>query len=256
MRPFVIARDVFVICMIALLVLAAKSSVSWWWIAPVCVIYLSLLALGAFNIGWNFFIPARHHGDRASKQIALSFDDGPAKHTEDILDILKTEGVPAAFFSIGSRASDSPDIVKRWHAEGHLIGNHSFEHSVHFDWQSRRKMVAEIECTNEAIKQITGRSPRFFRPPFGVTNPELSHAVTLTSMHTIGWSLRSLDTTVKDAEKLLQKLLKQVRGGDVILLHDSVGHTAAILTAFIQACRERGLTFVRLDELLGLEAYA
>ena len=75
-------------------------------------------------------------------------------------------------------------------------------------------------------------------------------------MHTIGWSLRSFDTKAKDADKLLQKLLSDVKGGDVILLHDSVLLTARILTAFIQACRQKGFTFVRLDQMLGLEAYA
>ena len=75
-------------------------------------------------------------------------------------------------------------------------------------------------------------------------------------MHTIGWSLRSLDTAARNPDKLMHKLLSQVKGGDIILLHDSVAHTASILTAFIHACREKGFTFVRLDKMLGLEAYA
>ncbi len=255
MRPFVIARDVFVLAAITLTILAGYK-ISWWWLAALLAIYGLILFLGATFIRWNFFIPARHYGDRGSKQLALTFDDGPAKHTEDILDLLKAEGVPAAFFSIGNRAEAGPGIVKRWHEEGHLIGNHSYAHSFHFDWQSRTKMIAEIERTNATIKATTGLAPRFFRPPYGVTNPELSQAVTLTSMHTIGWSLRSFDTKANSADKLLQKLLREVKSGDVILLHDSMPHTAAILTAFIRGCRERGFTFVRLDEMLGLEAYA
>ncbi len=186
-RPFVIARDVFVLATIALLILAGNGKVSWWWLAALAAVYGLILFFGATFIRWNFFISARHQGDRNSKQLALTFDDGPAKHTEDILDILKAESVPAAFFSIGRRAEAAPDIVRRWHEEGHLISNHSYAHSFHFDWQSRTKMVAEIERTNATIKAITGVAPRFFRPPYGVTNPELSHAVTLTSMHTIGW---------------------------------------------------------------------
>jgi peptidoglycan/xylan/chitin deacetylase (PgdA/CDA1 family) len=256
MRPFVLVRDVFLIAFIIALVCLAQGWLSWWWSLILGALYLLALVLGAIFIRWNFFIPARHHGDRHSKLLALSFDDGPAAHTADILDVLQSEGVPAAFFTIGQRAAASPEIVKRWHDEAHLIGNHSYAHSFHFDWQSREKMVAEIRRTNETVKDITGKTPLLFRPPYGVTNPELSHAVNLTGMHTIGWSLRSFDTSAKDPDKLLQKLLKKVKGGDIILLHDSVAHTASILTALINACRQKGFTFVRLDKMLGIEAYA
>jgi peptidoglycan/xylan/chitin deacetylase (PgdA/CDA1 family) len=256
MRPFVLVRDVFLIALIVLVICVAKGWLAWWWSLILVGAYLHVLFLGAVFIQWNFFIPARHHGDRNSKLVALTFDDGPTTYTEAILDILKAEGVQAAFFSIGKRAEASPEIVKRWQEEDHLIANHSYAHSFHFDWQNRDKMSAEIRRTNEVLKSIIGKTPLFFRPPYGVTNPELSHAVNLTSMHTIGWSLRSFDTSAKDADKLLQKLLKQVRAGDIILLHDSVTHTASILTAFIKACRQKGFTFVRLDKMLGLEAYA
>lgn len=256
MRPFVLVRDLFLIILVALVVFAAIGRLSWIWIAVLTFLYFSLLVLGASIIRLNFFIPAFHHGSRSVKQVALSFDDGPTTYTEAILDVLKEEGVPAAFFCIGQRAEQAPDVVRRWHEEGHLVGNHSYTHSVHFGWKRRRQMVCEINRTNEVIRRIIGVLPKTFRPPFGVTNPELSQAVNLTGMHTIGWSLRSLDTASRDADKLLQKLLNQVKDGDVILLHDSVVHTASILTAFIRACRQKGFTFVRLDKMLGLEAYA
>jgi peptidoglycan/xylan/chitin deacetylase (PgdA/CDA1 family) len=255
-RPFVLFRDAFVIAAIILIACSAKGLISWWWCLALAVAYLHILVLGALFIRWNFFIPSRHHGSLDSKHLALTFDDGPAVHTEQILNILKTEEVPAAFFSIGNRAEAMPDIVQRWQNEGHLIGNHSYAHSFHFDWQGREKMAAEIRRTNDVIRSIIGKSPLFFRPPYGVTNPNLSQAISLTGMHSIGWSLRSYDTAAKDADQLLQKLLRKVKGGDVILLHDSVPHTASILTAFIHACRQKGFTFVRLDKMLGLEAYA
>lgn len=256
MRPFVLVRDLCLLLLIGLSIACVGGWLSWIWIAVLGFFYVSMLAVGATLIRLNFFIPALHHGDRNSNQIALSFDDGPTTYTEQILDTLKQENVPAAFFSIGQRAVQDPDIVRRWHEEGHLIGNHSYTHSVHFGWKRRTQMVTEIKRANEVFKRIIGVSPLLFRPPFGVTNPELSHAVNLTGMRTIGWSLRSLDTAAKDADKLLQKLLEQVKGGDIILLHDSVTHTASILTAFIKACRQKGFTFVRLDKMLGLEAYA
>jgi peptidoglycan/xylan/chitin deacetylase (PgdA/CDA1 family) len=220
------------------------------------MVFVTILFLGALFIRWNFFVTSLHHGNRAGKEIALSFDDGPGAHTDSILNTLKDEGDAAAFFSIGKHAAAAPEMVQRWHDEGHIVGNHSYYHSFHFDWKNREAMVKEIEQTNATVHGIIGRHPRLFRPPYGVTNPALSHAISLTGMYSIGWSLRSFDTAAKDGDKLLQKLLSQVKGGDVILLHDTMGITAGILTAFIHACREKGFTFVRLDHLLGIDAYA
>ena len=256
MRPFVLIRDAFLISLLCLVLLAWKDYLAWWWIGLLCVLYLGLLVLGAIFIRWNFFVPSLHHGDRSSRQLALSFDDGPAAHTEDILDVLQAEGVAAAFFSIGKHAAASPEIVRRWHNEGHIVGNHSYDHSFHFDWKDRNAMAAEIRRTNETIHNITGQTPRLFRPPYGVTNPALSQAASLTAMTSVGWSLRSFDTRARNADVLLKRITSRVKGGDIILLHDSVSLTAGILTALIHACREKGFTFVRLDKLLDIDAYA
>jgi peptidoglycan/xylan/chitin deacetylase (PgdA/CDA1 family) len=255
-RPFVFVRDAFLLSLFCLALLVWKEYLSWWWIPGLCGLYLGVLAIGATLIRLNFFISSLHHGDRNGRQVALTFDDGPAEHTAEILDVLRQQDVPAAFFSIGRRAAAAPEMVRRLAEEGHLIGNHSYDHSFHFDWQGRGAMLAEIEKTNGTIFQITGKRPRLFRPPYGVTNPELSHAVNLANMISVGWSLRSFDTNAKDAGRLLKRITKQVKGGDVILLHDSVSLTAGILTALIQSCREKGFTFVRLDKLLDIDAYA
>lgn len=238
------------------MLLAWKDYLSWWWIAALCALYLLILVSGAIFIQWNFFVPSLHHGPRNTKQLALSFDDGPSAITTEILDILRNEDVQAAFFTIGRHAATSHELVQRWHDEGHIIGNHSYHHSIHFDWKGREEMVREIRQTNETIFKIIGRTPKLFRPPYGVTNPELSHAVNLTGMRSIGWSLRSFDTSAKNADKLLKRITAKVQGGDIILLHDSIALTAGILTALIQSCREKGFTFVRLDKMLHIDAYA
>ena len=229
---------------------------SWW--AAIIPAFLLLLALaaGAVFIRLNFFLTALHHGDRSSRHIALTFDDGPAAFTGEILDILQSEQVQAAFFTIGERAAANPLLVRRWADEGHIIGNHSYHHGFWFDMLPTRKVLMEINATNAAIKTISGREPRLFRPPYGVTNPAIARAVGTAKIMAIGWSLRSFDTKAKSPEALVRKIMAQLKGGDVILLHDSMAVTAAALTPLIKAARAKGFTFVRLDQLLNIQPYA
>src|SRR5690606_38697127 len=132
----------------------------------------------------------------------------------------------------------------------HILGNHSYEHGFFFDLKRTAAMVAEIEKTNTRIQEITGKRPLLFRPPYGVTNPNLATAVRKTGMVSIGWSLRSLDTRAQNKEQLLRKMLDKSRGGDIILLHDSMKITREILTEFIKRSRQKGFTFVSLDKML------
>jgi len=234
----------------------ARNALSWWWLGIPVLIYSSILFLGAVMIRWNFYVPSLHHGDRSRPMIAISFDDGPASETAAILDILHAEQVPAAFFCIGNKVKAAPELVNRIVSEGHLIGNHSYFHGRNFDWKNRQEMLQEIQATNEAVFSICGKKMQCFRPPYGVTNPELSQAITLSNMQSIGWSLRSFDTRAKTDNGLNKRIQSQLQNGDIILLHDSMAISAGILTGLIRDCRKKGFTFARLDSLLGINAYA
>jgi peptidoglycan/xylan/chitin deacetylase (PgdA/CDA1 family) len=238
-----------------LVVLLLALQLSWWWVVAVVVVYLHLLVLGAIYIRWNFYFKSISKGQN-KQWISLTFDDGPAKETAAILDILKLYNVPAAFFAIGKHVVSQPGLVKRWHEEGHIIGNHSYSHGFNFDWQSAQKMREEIESTNTSIETITAKKPRLFRPPYGVTNPNLGSAVKQTNMHSIGWNVRSFDTSAKDPQQLLARILDRLHGGDIILMHDSMPITKEILTELIIRARQNGFTFVPLDKMLDINAYA
>ncbi|PZF74170.1 polysaccharide deacetylase family protein [Taibaiella soli] len=245
---------IFILLLIALDAGYFFAGFSWGWIVALLVVYVHLLVLGSIYIRWNFYFKSYHSG-KDKKQIALTFDDGPAANTAAILDILKAQNVPAAFFSIGKNAAANPELVKRWQTEGHVIGNHSYNHGFNFDWQSAKTMQAEIVQTNNTIASVIGKKPKLFRPPYGVTNPNLAKAVHRSGMHSIGWSLRSFDTKAKDADLLLKKILSQLKGGDIILLHDSMDVTRQILTPLITEARKKGFIFARVDKMLDLEAY-
>lgn len=255
LRPFRFATIVFIAGLIGLDVMYLAGNIDWWWILVWALLYLHLLVLGAIYIQWNFFLVSYNKGAN-SNRIALTFDDGPATETNRILDVLKAHGVQATFFTIGKRAAANPDMVKRWHDEGHLIGNHSYLHGFNFDWKSTASMVAELQNTNETVHAIAGVTPRLFRPPYGVTNPNVANAVKRTGMYSIGWNVRSFDTKATDGRALINRIVSRLQGGDIILLHDSMPITAEILTDLIVQARQKGFTFARVDTLLGIEPYA
>jgi peptidoglycan/xylan/chitin deacetylase (PgdA/CDA1 family) len=220
------------------------------------VLYVSVLFCGSYFIQWNFFLQSIHAGSPQEKSIALTFDDGPAgEKTARLLDVLKDNHAEAAFFCIGKNVENNHQLLKRIPAEGHMIGNHSYSHHRFFDLFSSRKMLEELNATREICRRITGLSPRFFRPPYGVTNPNLKKAVLQGGFISIGWSVRSLDTVIQQEERLLRKILKAIRPGAIVLLHDTSDTTLAILPQLLATIRSRGYSIVRLDKMLKLNPY-
>jgi peptidoglycan/xylan/chitin deacetylase (PgdA/CDA1 family) len=229
----------------------------WWYFAALTAIFIAIVSAGSSRISSGYHIKAICRGRTGRKEIAITFDDGPlAPATAHILDILKANEVPAAFFCIGSRMKDSPGLLRRIHEEGHLIGNHSFNHGFFFDLYGRKRLARELRETAEMTRQLTGMKPLYFRPPYGVTTPSLAAAIKAEGCHCIGWNVRSLDTVTKDGGQLLSKALKSIRPGDIVLFHDTVKITAGILQQYIDAVHEQGFRFVRLDQLLQIPAYA
>lgn len=232
------------------------DSLHWSWLLVVSILFLSIHFVGVVHIQYNYFVKSFNNGDANKKEIALTFDDGPVASSNAILDILAQESVPAAFFCIGKNIEHNKETLKRIDREGHIVGNHSYEHGFMFDWQSSKKMAADINKANDSILDVIGKKPLLFRPPYGITNPNLARAIRATKMHSIGWSLRSYDTTTNNANKLLSRVAGNIKAGDMILLHDSMPVTVEILTELITSAKQKGFTFVRIDDLLGIKAYA
>ena len=226
------------------------------WFIALLLIYTAVLFYGSFYIRSNFFLKVFSAGNTTEKKIALSFDDGPsAEFTPKILQILKDHNVTATFFLIGENAAKHPQLTKQVIDEGHLIGNHTFYHSNWFDLQSAKTMKAEMQQTQDLVHHITGKQMNWFRPPYGVTNPNVKKAVKAMGYRSIGWNVRSLDTMIKDHDKLLERLKKMIRPGAVILLHDTQKVTAEILHDLIQYVKAEGYEITGLDKLLDLQPY-
>ncbi len=226
------------------------------WYVGIGIVLLLLLIAGSICIRLEFYIKSYSAGDRKQKKVALSFDDGPdSDYTPVILDLLKQQGIQAAFFVVGNKLENNIKIIRRIDQEGHIMGGHSFSHHFFFDLFTARRIKIELEHTEEMIMKITGKKMRLFRPPYGVTNPVLARVIRKLGYHVIGWSLKSKDTVTGDSQALLERLQKKVRGGDLILFHDIKPVLQGVLPSFINFLKSEKYQIVRPDQLLNLEAY-
>lgn len=223
----------------------------------ICIIIalIGFLAYGSMNISSDYYCTVLCNANTDEKKIALTFDDGPDKTvTPAILDVLKKHDVRAAFFIIGHKAEENPDLIRKIDDEGHIVGSHSYSHHFFFDLFGSQKMIIELQKTDAVLKQILNKKIRMFRPPYGVTNPPLARALKEMKYHIIGWSLRSKDTVPGD-DRLFERLIKWVKPGDIIIFHDTKAQTVKVLDKFIIFAREKNFSFERVDTLLKIEPY-
>lgn len=231
----------------------------FWAIAILSLGYLIIVGLGAAFIQWHFFLSAFCHGDRNGKQIALTFDDGPdAASTPALLDLLANHSIKATFFCVGQKVLAEPELARRIIDEGHQIGNHSHRHSWWINFLTAQPMLNEIRLAQSVIHKTTGINPVIYRPPMGLTNPHLRKALRASGLTCVGWDVRSLDKTHRNAANILRRITGKTTGGSVILLHDGGAKPEkllAIVSALIANLQQHGYNFVRIDNLMG-EMYA
>lgn len=210
----------------------------------IVVIFIVLPALILFsaslNMGWGFYMPAITKLNAGEKEIMLTFDDGPHPlYTPAVLDILKERGEKAVFFCIGERAFENPELIMRMVNEGHKVGIHSMNHSAGFTFASKSMVEGDIESCRKILSDISGTTIELFRPPFGVTNPNIARAIKKLNLKNIGWSIRSFDT-VSDSNKVVKKIDKELHNGAVVLLHDRLPSAPVTLTGILDVFEKRG----------------
>jgi peptidoglycan/xylan/chitin deacetylase (PgdA/CDA1 family) len=157
---------------------------------------------------------------RGSKQIALTYDDGPNDpHTLRLLEVLATHGARATFFLIGKFVAERPDIVREIAKAGHTIGNHSFTHP-NLIFCSTEETRGQLERCQQAVGGATGQVPSLFRPPFGGRRPQTFAIARSLGLEPVMWSITGFDWNAPPAERIVKRVSPHIRGGDVILLHD------------------------------------
>lgn len=185
--------------------------------------------------------------DEEHPKIALTFDDGPHPvYTEELLDGLKKRKVLATFFLIGNNIEGNEEIVKRMAKEGHLIGSHTYNH-VQLNKLSESKAKEEVLKGCNKIYEATGVYTSFVRPPFGAWKKNLDFCVTMIP---VSWNVDSLDWKLQNTEKIVKRVVKDVKEGDIILMHDIFETSVQAAFQIIDALEKENYEFVTVDELL------
>lgn len=201
----------------------------------------------------------------APPRVALTFDDGPSSGpTDAILDILRDENVPAAFFVIGRNVASAPHLLKRMHDEGHVIGNHTYDHAHWGGFAGAEYWDQQLGRTDDVIEQHIGVRCAMFRPPLGIKTFWLTGVLKHRGQTMVTWSSKARDGVTTTVDEILKRLLPNASAGDIMLLHDGFDpHSPRdpqpsidCLRPLIRSLREKGFQIVRLDELIDIEPYA
>jgi peptidoglycan/xylan/chitin deacetylase (PgdA/CDA1 family) len=190
-------------------------------------------------------------------EVALTFDDGPHPEiTPRVLDLLARFGATASFFCIGSRADRYPALTREIRERGHSIENHTHTHPLGFALRPLSLIAREIDDAGSALRRAAGAAPRFFRAPAGIRSPLLDPALAIRGLRYVSWSRRSFDWVDSKQDRVLRRLLRGLRAGDILVLHDgSPARTddggaviLAVLPALLCALRDRGFRAVSLPD--------
>lgn len=181
------------------------------------------------------------------RQIALTFDDGPhPRYTKLLLDGLKKRGVAATFFVVGKNISGNEELIARMEQEGHLIGNHTYDH-VKISDLSAEQACAQVERTSALVREITGKDTEFIRPPFGEWNKDMECSFTMIP---VLWSVDPLDWTTENTSLIKERILKDVQEGDIILMHDYYRSSVDAALDVVDALLAQGYEFVTVDRMI------
>jgi peptidoglycan/xylan/chitin deacetylase (PgdA/CDA1 family) len=246
-------RSAVGVFLITLLIVVIEPA---WTLIPL-VSFMVLCFLAPFLPRFGFYLPIVSGGISGQNAVALTFDDGPDPLTTPILlQLLQAYDVTATFFVIGRRVQAYPELIQAILRAGHSLGNHSFSHDSLVMFKGYRQVEKEVTTTQRLIQQF-GVTPLIFRPPAGITYPGLRKVLQKCNLWAVNFSCRAFDRGNRSIKHLSKRILKRVRAGDIILLHDSAPPQCehckdwiVQIEAIILGLKARGLKIKPLDELI------
>ena len=187
--------------------------------------------------------------DPTKPMIALTFDDGPSAHTDRLLDIFKKYGGKGTFFVVGYLIDSRPETLKRIAAEGHEIGNHSWNHKQ-LTTLDEKELTDQIMKTRAKIYDITGVDVHIMRPPYGAHNEFVRGVAAKLGVPFINWSVDTVDWKTKNAQAVYNEIMKNAKNGSIILCHDLHKTTVDAMETVIPKLIADGYQLVTVSELL------
>ena len=185
---------------------------------------------------------------KGKKVIALTFDDGPSRYTEKLLDILEENDAKATFFVLGYKIEDRMDTVKRISRNGHSIGIHGYTHKL-FTKLSEEEINYEIEETRNILENIINDKVNFIRVPYGSINEKTKAVIEKHDLTSILWNIDSKDWKLRNKEKIKKRVVKQAKDRKIILMHDTYSFSVNAAKGIIEDLKKDGFYFVTIDEL-------
>ena len=184
------------------------------------------------------------------KLLCFTFDDGPrSKTTSILLDNLDKYNARVTFFTLGMRIEDNKDVLKRAYLMGDDIGSHTYSHKDLTDLKDK-KLLEEVNNTNDKINKILGVTPKYIRPPYGSVN---NHVKKLYNMKTILWNVDSLDWKLKNRNKIKDEIVKHAKNGNIILVHDIYEESVYGALMAMEELKKDGYNFVTISEMAYLK---
>lgn len=249
-----INTGVFLTVLILLAGYSFYNPLPWWcFLVPIGIWFVAAV-FGSVFVQSGYHIKTISKSKTTLKKVAITFDDGPTPETEKVLDLLRKYNVKATFFCIGKQVERYPEILQKVINEGHTVGNHTYNHSSKMGFYPVEKIFEELSSTDEIIKKH-GSKPLLFRPPFGVTNPNLAKAIKQSGHKVIGWNVRSLDAVIKDEHKIFNRIKRRLAPGSIILLHDTSQKSVNVLEQLLILLQQQNYEAVTVNELLNISAY-
>lgn len=180
-------------------------------------------------------------------RVALTFDDGPHRiYTKNLLDGLRERGVKATFFVVGENIPGNEDLIQQMEADGHLIGNHTYDHAD-ISKLSDEENCRELQKTSDLVKEITGYGTAYVRPPFGNWKDTMDCRVTMIS---VKWTIDTLDWKSKNVAEIIGKVMQQISDYDIILMHDYYETSVEAALQIVDRLQEEGYEFVTVEDLI------
>jgi len=224
---------------------------------PLCALVATMVD-GIFRPSSSDFYPTLCSVKTTRPAIALTFDDGPHPETTPrILDVLAKYSAKATFFAIGKHIEAHRSVAERIVAEGHELGNHSWQHSYRQNLQ-RGTLAPEVMKAADSIRSITGREDLpLYRAPVGIKSPELARVAHALGLTVVAWSIHSRDTIDSNATRVADRIVQRARPGAIALLHDGHERTErvrtnglAALPNILEGLKARSLSSVTVSELI------